>query len=41
MFISKGLVLRSNGGKALKDIISTVMIRFLIIIPGSIVKNSY
>jgi hypothetical protein len=37
----KGLASRSNGVKALKDIISSVVIRFLIIIPGSVVKNSY
>jgi hypothetical protein len=34
----KGLALRSNGIKALKDIISSVIIRFLVIIPGSVIK---
>jgi hypothetical protein len=40
-FARKGLVLRSNGVKALKDIISGVVIRFLIIISGGVVKNGY
>jgi hypothetical protein len=37
----KRLALRSNGIKALKDIIGGVVIRFLIIIPGSVMKNGY
>jgi hypothetical protein len=39
-FARKGLALRSNGVKALNDIIGGVVIRFLII-PGSVVKNGY
>jgi hypothetical protein len=41
MFVRKGLALRSNGIEALKDIIGGVVIRFLIIIPGDVVKNGY
>jgi hypothetical protein len=37
----KGLVLILNSVKALEDIISSVIIRFLIIIPGGDVQNSY
>jgi len=38
---SKGLASRSNGVEALKDIIGGVVIRFLMIIPGGVVKNGY
>jgi hypothetical protein len=38
---SKRLALRSNSIKALKDIIGSVVIRFLIIIPSGVVKNGY
>jgi hypothetical protein len=38
---SKGLALKSNGVEALKDIINSVVIRFLIIIPSNVVKNGY
>jgi hypothetical protein len=37
----KGLVLILNSVKALEDIISSVIIRVLIIIPGGDVQNSY
>jgi hypothetical protein len=37
----KGLTSILNSVKALKDIISSVIIRFLIIIPGGVVKNGY
>jgi hypothetical protein len=37
----KGLASRSNGVEALKDIIGSVVIRFLMIIPSSVVKNGY
>jgi hypothetical protein len=40
-FARKGLASRSNSVKALKNIISGVVIRFLIIILGGVVKNSY
>jgi hypothetical protein len=36
---SKGLALRSNSVKALKDIINNIMIRFLMIIPSGVVKK--
>jgi hypothetical protein len=37
----KGLVLILNSVKALEDIISSVIIRVLIIFPGGDVQNSY
>jgi hypothetical protein len=37
----KGLVSRLNGVEALKNIIDSVVIRFLIIIPSGVVKNGY
>jgi hypothetical protein len=39
--VSKGLPSISNSVEALKDIISSVIIRFLIIIPGGVVQNGY
>jgi hypothetical protein len=40
-FARKGLASRSNSVEALKDIIGGVVIRFLIIISGGVVKNGY